>query len=108
MASPFEVEFSMRQPPSEAQANAVAALAEPARIVGLRLTKQSAGELQYKPRVQFPFLLMLWHNLQGEQMKVRFSPGADGGSQVTINGAVARGVHPLAADPGHWTEALGD
>ncbi len=107
MASPFEVELSMRQPPSEAQANAAVAFTEPARIVGLRLTKQSAGELQYKPRVQFPFLLMLWHNLQGEQMKVTFSPGADGGSQVRIKGAVARGVHPLASDPGHWTEALG-
>jgi hypothetical protein len=24
--------------------------------VGLRLTKRGAGELQYKPRVQFPFM----------------------------------------------------
>jgi hypothetical protein len=57
--------------------------------------------------VQFPFLIMLWHNLNGEKMTVRFEPGASAGTRVTINGAVARGKHPLAADPEHWTESLG-
>ena len=107
MASPFEVALSMRQSPSEAQAHAAVALAEAARTIGLRLTHQHAGELQYKPRVQFPFLLMLWHNLQGEKMTVTFSPASDGGTRVTIRGAVARDRHPLASDPEHWTESLG-
>jgi hypothetical protein len=107
MASPFEVELSMRRSPSEAQSHAAVALVEAARIVGLRLTGQRAGELQYKPRVQFPFVRMLWHKLQGEKMTVTFSPGGDGGTRVTIRGAVARGLHPLASDPEHWTEALG-
>lgn len=107
MASPFEVELSMREPPSEAQSRATVALVDAASRVGLRLTNQSAGELQYKPRVQWPFLLMLWHKLQGEKMTVTFSPGTDGGTNVTIRGAVARGRQPLASDPEHWTEPLG-
>jgi hypothetical protein len=57
--------------------------------------------------VQFPFLIMLWHNLNREQMTVRFDPGATGGTRVTISGAVASAKHALAADPEHWAEALG-
>jgi hypothetical protein len=105
MATGFNVQLSMREPPSEAQARAAAVLTDPARRVGLRLTNRRAGELGYKPRVQFPFLLMLWHNLNREHMTVRFEE-ADGGTRVTISGAVARGSHALAADPEHWSEAL--
>ena len=50
---------------------------------------------------------MLWHNLNREQMTVRFDPGPAGGTRVNISGAVARGNHALAADPEHWSEALG-
>ena len=107
MPSPFQVELSMREPPPEAQSRAAQALADPARAVGLRLTKRGAGELTYKPRVQFPFLVMLWHNLNREQMTVKFAPAADGSTHVTISGAVARSRHPLASDPELWTEALG-
>lgn len=107
MASPFNFELSMSEAPAEAQARAADALDEPARLVGLRLTKRGAGELQYRPRVQFPFLIMLWHNLNGEKMTVRFEQGESGGTRVTINGAVARNKHPLAIDPEHWTESLG-
>jgi hypothetical protein len=107
MASSFNVELSMQEPPAEAQARAAAVLADPARAVGLRLTKRSSGELRYSPRVQFPFLLMLWHNLNGERMTVRFDPGSGGGTHVTISGAVARGNGALAADAEHWSEALG-
>ena len=35
-------------------ARAAIALAEPARAIGLRLAKRTAGALQYTPRVQFP------------------------------------------------------
>ena len=97
----------MREAPAEAQARAVSALTDPARAVGLRLTKRGPGELTYRPRVQFPFLLMLWHNLSGERMTVRFDPGSAGGTRVTISGAVARANHAAAADPEHWSEALG-
>jgi hypothetical protein len=107
MASAFNVELSMPEAPAEAQARAANALEEPALAVGLRLTKRGAGELQYKPRVQFPFVIMLWHNLNGEKMTVRFEPGESGGTRVTLNGAVARAKHPLAVDPEHWTESLG-
>jgi hypothetical protein len=107
MANAFNVELSMREAPSEAQARAATALTEPARAIGLRLTKRGAGELGYRPRVQFPFVIMLWHNLNREQMTVKFEPSATGGTRVTISGAVAGGSHALAADPEHWSEALG-
>jgi len=49
---------------------------------------------------------LLWHNLNREHMTVRFEQANDG-TRVTISGAVARGNHALAADPEHWSEALG-
>jgi hypothetical protein len=107
MATPFDVELSLKDVPADVQARAAEALTEPARAVGLRLTRRVAGELRYRPRVQFPFLIMLWHNLNGEKMSVRFAPGEAGGTRVSIRGAVARAKHPLAADPDHWAEALG-
>lgn len=106
MASQFAVELTTREPPGEAQANAAAALAQPAQLVGLRLTKQAAGELQYRPCVRFPFLLMGWSYLNGERMTVRFAPGEGGGTRIALSGAVARSKHPLATDPEHWSEAL--
>lgn len=106
MATPFNIELSMIEPPAEAQARAADAFNEPASAVGLRLTERGAGELRYRPLVQWPFLIVLWHNLNGEKMTIKFEPIHSGGTQVTINGAVARVKHPLAADPGHWTNAL--
>jgi hypothetical protein len=107
MATPFSVELTMREAPAEAQSRAATALDEPARALGLRLTQRTAGELGFKPRVQFPFLVMLYHTLSGEQVKARFESGPAGGTRVTISGAVARGNHALAADPDYWAEALG-
>jgi hypothetical protein len=106
MAKNFSVEVSLPEAPAQAQARAARALAEPARAVGLRLTRQSGGELQYRPRVQFPFMLMLWHNLNGERMTVRFEDGDGGGTRVLISGAVGGGSVELASDPEHWSEAL--
>src|SRR5579884_2454594 len=106
MASPFDVELATAEPPAEAQANAAAAMAEPARLIGLRLTKQAPGELQFRPVVQFPFLIMGWHYLNGERMTVRFTTGEGGGTRIHLSGAVAGSKQPLAADPEHWTESL--
>jgi hypothetical protein len=107
MATPFNVEISVPEAPADAQARAATALNDPARAIGLRLAKRTQGELGYRPRVQFPFLLMLYHTLNGEHMTVTFAPSERGGTRVTMSGAVARARHPLAADPEHWTEALG-
>jgi hypothetical protein len=106
MASAFSIELSMSESPAEAQAHAAEAFTEPASAIGLRLTKRGPGELKYRPLVRWPFLIMLWHNLNGEKMTVKFDPADGGGTRVTINGAVPRGMHPLATDPGHWTDAL--
>jgi hypothetical protein len=97
----------MREPPAEAQARAATALVEPARLIGLRLTKRGPGELGYTPRVQWPFLVMLYHKLSGEQMTVRFEPGAEGGTRVVIAGRVSGSNHMLAEDPEQWSDALG-
>ncbi len=97
----------MREPPAEAQARAATALSEPAGALGLRLTKRGAGELGYRPRVQWPFVVMLWHYISGEQMTVKFDSDATGGTRVTITGAVARNRQALAADSEHWSEVLG-
>lgn len=107
MAKSFSVELSTRDAPAEAQARASSALADPAKAVGLRLTSSEPGQLSYRPRVQFPFLLMLWHMLSGERMTVQFEPAPDGGSRVSIGGTVAAGCEPLAADPEHWSAPLG-
>ena len=107
MASQFHVQLMMREAPGEAQARAATALTEPAKSVGLRLTGRGAGTLDYKPRVQFPFLLMLYHSLSGEKMSVNFTPGEGGGTNVSIDGRVAGGTVALASDPEHWSGPLG-
>ncbi|HME02900.1 MAG TPA: hypothetical protein VKG38_07690 [Solirubrobacteraceae bacterium] len=110
MAKPFSVTLSMHEAPAEAQDRAAAALKKPARSVGLRLKKGSEGQLEYRPPVGFPFLVNLWHHLDRERMMVRFDPteaGEAGGTRVTISGGVSRGKQPLAANPEHWSEALG-
>lgn len=106
MATAFNIELSMSESPGEAQARAAAALTEPASAIGLRLTERGAGELKYRPLVQWPYLIVLWHNLNGEKMTVKFERADGGGTRVRIAGAVARAKHLLATDPGHWTDAL--
>ncbi|HEY3945335.1 MAG TPA: hypothetical protein VGL78_08925 [Solirubrobacteraceae bacterium] len=106
MASAFNIELSMSESPAEAHARAADAFNEPASAVGLRLTERGAGKLRYRPLVQWPFLVVLSRKLNDEKMTVKFEPADGGGTRVTINGAVARGKHPLATDPGHWTYAL--
>jgi hypothetical protein len=56
----------------------------------------------------FPFLLVLWHNLNRERMTVTFEPDDSGGARVRLSGAVARNSVALASDPEHWSEALGE
>jgi hypothetical protein len=102
MASAFNIELSMSESPAEAQAHAADAFNEPASAIGLRLTERGAGELKYRRLVQWPFLVVLWRYLNGEKMTVKFEPADGGGTRVTVNGAAARGKHPLATDPGHW------
>lgn len=107
MASQFSVQLTMRESPSDAQARAATALSEPARALGLRLKNRGAGELEYRPRIKWPLLVTLWHNLNHEQMTVKFVPADSGGTRVTISGTIPRGRHALAADPQHWSEVLG-
>lgn len=106
MASAFNIQLSMSESPAEAPARVADAFTEPASAIGLRLTERGPGELKYRPLVQWPFVVVLWRNLNGERMTVKFKPADGGGTRVTIDGAVARSKHPLATDPEHWTDAL--
>jgi hypothetical protein len=106
MASAFNIELAMSESPPEAQARAADAFTEAASAVGLRLAERGPGELKYRPIVQWPFLIVLWRNLNGEKMTVKFEPADGGGTHVRIDGAVGRAKQPLAADPEHWTVAL--
>ena len=45
MARPFTIELEVPEPPTEAAARAAIALAEPARAIGLRLTKARRGRV---------------------------------------------------------------
>lgn len=106
MAAAFNIELSVSDSPAEAQARAADAFAAPASAVGLRLAGRGPNQLTYRPRVQWPFLVVLWRNLSGEKMTVRFEPADGGGTRVLIDGVVARGNQRLANDPGHWADAL--
>jgi hypothetical protein len=108
MAKPFSVTLSMREGPAEASDRAAAALKRAAHSVGLRLKKRQEGQLDYRPPIGFPFLVNLWRHLDRQRMTVQFDPveGGEGGTRVTISGAVSRAKQPLAANPEHWSEAL--
>jgi hypothetical protein len=106
MASTFNIELAMNEPPAEAQAQAADAFTEAAAAIGLCLTERGPSELRYRPLVQWPFLLVLWRNLNGEKMTIKFEPADGGGTHVRIDGGVARAKQALAADPEHWTYAL--
>jgi hypothetical protein len=107
MATKFRVELLMSEAPAEARSRAETALKAPAKAVGLRLRSRGAEELYYRPPVGFPFLVNLWHQLDGEQMRVTFEPGTDGGTRVTLSGALAGARQRAAAEPEHWLAALG-
>jgi hypothetical protein len=107
MAQPFNVELAMGEALTEARARAANALRNPAREVGLRLKDPHASALEFRPPSGFPFLVNLWHHLNGEKMRVTFDPAESGGTRVQITGAVSSGNHALAANPQHWSEPLG-
>ena len=90
MASTFSVELSMHEAPAEAQETSCKRTIEPAHAIGLRLSKRGDREYDFKPRIRYPLNLTLWH--RGEHMTVKFEPAAEGGTQVAINGAVAKSM----------------
>jgi hypothetical protein len=106
MGSKFEVEMTVREEPQEAQSRAAGALEDAAGAVGLRLAGRAPGQLRYRPPIQWPLLVALYHRLNGEQMAVSFRPADGGGTAITLQGSVARGRHALAADPEHWAGPL--
>jgi hypothetical protein len=78
---------------------------DPAEVVvevcGLRMSYDGFEAARGSPRTPIVPQLMLWRNLSGEKMTVKFEPSDGGGTGVTINGSVARAKRQLATDPGH-------
>jgi hypothetical protein len=106
MGKQFSVALTVRGNPEEAQSRATSALNDAARAVGLRLTSRSPGQLKYRPPIQWPLLVALYHRLSGEEMLVSFRPADGGGTLITLRGSVARRHAVLAADPAHWSGQL--
>jgi hypothetical protein len=106
MGSKFEVEMTVRESPQEAQSRAAGVLKQAAGAVGLRLAARVPGQLRYRPPIQWPLLLALYHRFSGEQMVVSFRPADGGGTAIVLQGSVARGRLALAADPEHWAAPL--
>ena len=55
------------------------------------------------PRIIYPLYLTLWQ--RGEKMTVKFEPAVEGGTHVTISGAVVKSKQAKASDPQHWSQA---
>ena len=87
------------------QAASVRGLQPHARELGFRLAERRSTSLVYKPRLHFPFLVMLvpWlvRRARGEHLTIEFAPGEQV-TQVTITGRAS----PRAADREQWSEAL--
>jgi hypothetical protein len=121
MAQTFSYEFSTSGTPEEAEARLqgviTAHLRRPAAGGGasnaqhqLRLAKQTATSLSYKPKlvIPLPISLSVWLGrlIRGENVNVTFSAdGPDGETHVTVAGKVRRAGDAIA-DREFWTEVL--
>ncbi len=121
MAQTFSYEFSTSGTPQEAQARLQSVLTERLRRPGgggsatnlhreMRLSKQTATSLSYKPtlRVPMPISTIVWLGrlLQGEKVNVTFGPdGSEGETRVAVSGKVGHGGEAVA-DREFWAEAL--
>jgi hypothetical protein len=119
MTQTFSYEFSTTGTPEEAKARLQRVLTDqmhrprggvPNHHSAMRLGKQTATSLTYKPKLVVPLLVgtMVWVRrvLSAEQINVTFAPnGAEGETRITVSGKVGRGGEVIA-DREFWTEAL--
>jgi hypothetical protein len=119
MTQTFSYEFSTTGTPEEAKERLQRVLTDRLRRPGggvrnhhsaMRLGKQTATSLTYKPKLVVPLLVgtTVWvgHVLSAEQINVTFAPnGAEGGTRITVSGKVGHGGEAVA-DREFWTEAL--
>jgi hypothetical protein len=121
MAQAFSYEFSTSGTPEEAQARLARVITERLRRPTdrgaasnaqhqMRLSKQKASSLSYKPKlvIPLPVSLSVWLGrlIRGEKVDVHFAPnGSDGQTRVVVSGNVGRGAQALA-DREFWTETL--
>jgi hypothetical protein len=121
MAHTFSYEFSTSGTPEEAQTRLQSALTERLRRPSgggaasnlhreMRLSKQTATSLSYKPKLvaPLPISTMVWVGrlLSRERVDVTFTPhGSDGETRVAVSGKVRHGGEAVA-DREFWAEAL--
>ena len=121
MAHTFSYEFSTTGTPEEARARLQGVITERLRRPTgggatsnaqhqLRLSKQTATSLSYKPKllVPLPISLSVWLGrvIRGEHVDVTFSAaGTDGGTHMTVSGKVGR-AGEQTADREFWAGVL--
>jgi hypothetical protein len=117
----FSYEFSTTGTPEQAQARLQRVLTDRLRRPSggggarnlhreMRLGKQTATSLTYKPKLvaPLPISTMVWLGrlLSAERINVTFGPGIDDGeTHIVVSGKVGHGGEAVA-DPEFWTEAL--
>ncbi len=121
MAQAFSYELATTGTPEEARARLHRVLSDRLRRPSggggarnlhreMRLSKQTATSLTYKPKLvaPLPVSTMVWLGrvLSAEHINVTFTPnGGDGQTHVTVSGKVGHGGEAVA-DREFWTEAL--
>jgi hypothetical protein len=121
MAQTFSYEFSKPGTPEEAKARLQGAITQRLRRPTgggatsnaqhqMRLSKQTATSLSYKPKlvVPLPISTSIWLGrlARREIVNVTFTAnGGDGKTHVTVTGQVGRGSEALA-DREFWTDVL--
>ena len=121
MAQTFSYEFSTSGTPEEARARLQSVITERLRRPSgggstsnlhreMRLSKQSATSLSYKPklRVPLPASTSVWLGrlFRGEKLDVTFAPdGGDGETRVAVSGKMGHGGEAVA-DREFWAEVL--
>jgi len=121
MAQTFSYEFSTSGTPEEARARLQSVITERLRRPSgggstsnlhreMRLSKQSATSLSYKPklRVPLPVSTSVWlaRLFRGEKVDVTFAPdGGDGETRVAVSGKMRHGGEAVA-DREFWAEVL--
>jgi len=121
MARTFSFEFSASGTPEAAATRLQRVLTERLRRPSgggaasnihreMRLSKQDATSLAYRPalRIPMPVSIIVWLGrlLSGEKVNVAFAPnGGDGQTRVAVSGKVGRGGQAVA-DREFWTDAL--
>jgi hypothetical protein len=106
MARRFSHELSSSATPTDAIVQLRGALAERLRgSAAMKLARQDASSLCFRPALRFPVLVWIYRVATGERIDVT-ATGAEQGARLAVSGKVG-GKAQFAADRELWAEAIG-